>query len=166
MFNGLSTTGPQCRYGPGSCRTGANVWMDGCLYVHGRVLICAWMGAYMCIDGRLYMHGRVLIYAWTGAYKCMDGCLYYMDGCLAEIYQVSARCHLIHVKLNGPDSFADGLPLHISNGKRNTAVNSAPTGPSCTRTGIIYTFSFTSVNYSKLEIGVPYKSLLSNIIII
>ena len=76
----------------------------------------------------------------------MDGCLYCMDGCLAVIYWVSARYRLIHAKLNGPDSFADGLPLHISNGNRITAVKSAPTGPSCTRTGIVYTLSFTSVS--------------------
>ena len=128
-------------------RTGAYMCMDGCLYVHGRVLIYAWTGAYICMDGCLYMHGRVFIYVWTGAYICMDGCLYCMDGCLAVIYRVSARYRLIHAKLNGPDSFADGLPLHISNGNRITAVNSAPTGPSCTRTGIVYTLSFTSGCY-------------------
>ena len=110
----------------------------------GRVLICAWTGAYMCMDGCLYMYGRVLIYAWTGAYKCMDGCFYCMDGCLAVIYQVSVHYRLIHAKLNGPDLFVDGLPLHISNGNCITAVNSAPMGPSCTRTGIVYTLSFTS----------------------
>ena len=88
-----------------------------------RVLICAWTGAYMCMDGCLYVHGWVLIYAWTGAY--IYACLYCMDGCLAVIYQVSARYHLIHAKLNGPDSFTDRLPLHISNGNRITAVNSA-----------------------------------------
>ena len=119
----------------------------------GRVLIYTWTGAYICMYGCLYMHGRVLIYAWTvayiyawtGAYICMDGCLYCMDGCLAVIYRVSARYRLIHAKLNGPDSFADGLPLHISNDNRIIAVNSAPTGPCCTRTGIVYTLIFSSV---------------------
>ena len=86
----------------------------------GRVLICAWMGAYIYMDGCLYMHGQVLIYAWTGAYICMDGCLHCMDGCLTVIYRVSARYRLIHAKSNGPDSFADGLPLHISNSNRIT----------------------------------------------
>ena len=89
--------------------------------MHGRVLIYAWTGAYIyawtgayiCMDGCLYMHGRVLIYAWMGAYICMDGCLYCIDGCLAIIYWVSARYHLIHAKFSGPDSFADRLPLHI-----------------------------------------------------
>ena len=112
----------------------------------GRVLIYAWTGAYICMDGCLYMHGRLLMYAWMGAYNyCMDGCLYCMDGCLAVMYRVSARYRLIHTKLNGPDSFADVLPLHISNGSRIIAVSSAPTGPCFTRTGIIYTLSFTSV---------------------
>ena len=115
-------------------RTGAYICMDGCLYMHGRVLIYAWTVAY--------------IYAWTGAYICMDGCLYCMDGCLAVIYRVSARYRLIHAKLNGPDSFADGLPLHISNGNRITAVNSAPTGSSCTRTGIVYTLSTSAIQSS------------------
>ena len=110
----------------------------------GQVLMYGQMGAYMCMDGCLYMHGRVLIYAWMGAYICMDSCLYSMDGCLAVIYRVSARYRFIHAKLNGPHSFADGLLLYISNGNRINAINSAPTGPSCTRTGIVYTLSFTS----------------------
>ena len=38
-----------------------------------------------------------------------------MDGCLAVIYRVSAHYRIIHAKFSGPDSFADGLPLHISN---------------------------------------------------
>ena len=85
------------------------------------------------------------MYGWTGAYICMDGCLYCMDGCLAIIYRVSARYRLIHANFKGPDSFADGLPLHISNSNCITAVNSAPTGLSFTRTGIVYKLSFTSV---------------------
>ena len=113
----------------------------------GRVLIYAWTVAY--------------IYAWTGAYICMDGCLYCMDGCLAVIYRVSARYRLIHAKLNGPDSFADGLPLHISNGNRIIAVNSAPTGPCCTRTGIVCTLIFSSVlhQFSRYEVKM---SLVAN----
>ena len=34
----------------------------------GQVLMYGRTGTYMCMDGCLYMHGRVLIYAWTGAY--------------------------------------------------------------------------------------------------
>ena len=88
--------------------------------MHQQVLIYAWTGAYICMDGCLYR------------YICMNGCLYGMYGCLAVIYQVSAHYRLIHTIFNDLDSFADGLPLHISNGNRINAIKRAPTGTSCT----------------------------------
>ena len=85
------------------------------------------------------MDRRVLIYALMGAYICMDGCLY-MHGRMLILH---GRVLILH---SGPDSFADGLPLHISNGNRINAIKSAPTVPSCTRIGIVYTLSFTSAS--------------------
>ena len=58
----LETWATICIYVLDSYRTGAYTCTDGCLYVHGWVLINS--------------HGRVLIYAWTGAYTCIDGYLY------------------------------------------------------------------------------------------
>ena len=71
-----------CLYVLGSYRMGVYTCTDGCLYMHGwvlinssgRVLINAWTGAYVCMDGYLCtngrvlnMHERVLVHAWMGA---------------------------------------------------------------------------------------------------
>ena len=68
---------------------------DGCLFVHGwvlinslgRVLIHAWTGAYVCMDGYLCMNGRVLnmyervlLHPWTGVlYAWMGAWTYYNE---------------------------------------------------------------------------------------
>ena len=86
------------------------------------------------------MHRRVLMYAWTSAYICKDSCL-----CLPGRNLTGER--LVHNKFIGPDSLTDELLLHISNGNHINTIMSAPTGLSCTRTGIVYMLSFTSEEY-------------------
>ena len=95
----------------------------------GQVLMYGQTSAYVCMNGCLYMHGRVLILHGRVPGRYLPG---------------GARYHLIHAKFSGLDLFADRLPLHISNSNCINAIKSAPTGPSCTRTGIVYTLSFTS----------------------
>ena len=80
-----------------------------CWAATGQVLIHAQMGAYTCTDGCLYVHGWVLInshgwvliHAWTGAYVCMDRFLS-MNGRVLNMHGRVLNMHgrvLVHARM-------------------------------------------------------------------